>query len=174
LNKVKLSKISNTNSIIPFSNIVVDSEREQEEKINIIMNNGFNLQEKLGEKPFWYFEWLGGIFSKKVEEIWAISNYRVMKMDFVERRFIQAPLKYVDIAVTDQHSITESRGMAYGAGLPGSIAIGAAVIQRTSNSRRFGTLSFILNGGIHLQFFNVFDPVGVRQLIKTAKKQMYG
>jgi len=95
-------------------------------------------------------------------------------MNFLEKRLIQAPLKYVDIAVTEQHSITESRGMAYGAGLPGSIAIGAAVIQRTSNSRRFGTLNFVFNGGTHLEFFNVFDPVGVRQLIKIVKKQMYG
>jgi len=149
------------------------SDVEFENKINKIMSGGFVLREDLGENPFWYFEWLGGIFTKKIEEIWAISNYRVMKMNFFEKRFIQAPLKYVDIAVTDQHTISESRGVAYGAGMPGSIALGAAVIQRTSKSQRFGTLSFILNGAIHLQFFNVFDPVGVRQLIKTVKMQMY-
>ena len=152
----------------------IEPEENQEEKINKIMNGGFTLQETLGEKPIWYFEWLGGIFSKSVEEIWVVSNYRVMKMNFFENRLIQVPLKYVDVAVTEQHSVTESRGMAYGAGLPGSIAIGAAVIQRTSNSRRFGTLNFVFNGGTHLEFFNVFDPVGVRQLIKIVKKQMYG
>ena len=43
-----------------------ESEDDQEEKINKIMSSGFTLQETLGEKPFWYFEWMGGIFTKRV------------------------------------------------------------------------------------------------------------
>jgi len=141
---------------------------------NEIMNSGFQLQEKLGEKTFWSFKWLGGWGGKRVDELWAISNFRIIKMNFVDEFLIQVPLKHVDVTITDQHRISVSRGIAYGAGLPGSIALGAAVIERRSTSGSFGTLNFVVNGAIQLQFFNVADPAGVRQLVKVVKKQMFG
>jgi len=162
-----------TNSLQPIT-LEQSPEDEIETKIQKIMDGGFKLQTELGEKPIWHFEWVDGMFSKSIQEIWSISNYRVLKMDVRIGRLIQVPLKYVDVAVTNVQSIGQSRGVAYGAGMPGTIAMGVAVMNRVYKSARFGILNFIADGGIALQFHNILDPNGVKQLVKTVQKQMYG
>lgn len=157
----------------PNNDFQIEEEFEFAQKINKIMTGGIEFHEELGEKIIYYYEWKGGFFRRRLEGFWAITNYRVISLKLNEDELIQIPLKYVDIAVTDSHNISQSNSVGYGVGLPGSIALGMGAISRKGVSIRIGNLNFIFNGGIVMQFQNIPDPTGIKQLVYAVKKQMY-
>jgi hypothetical protein len=87
---------------------------------------------------------------------------------------IQLPLKYIDVVVMNARNDYNSEGVGAFVAVPASIASGMGFSRRRGSSRRIGDLVFIMNGQIFLIFDNVFDPIGVKQLIYQVKKQIYG
>ncbi len=151
--------------------IFEDEDVEGVKKLHQIMEN-LEIKEKLGEAIIWehYFE--EGIFFKKTKEFWIITNYRIMYGNYKTDVFLQVPLKYVDVVVMNSHSSFQSTGTGYGVAMPGSLAFGVGVMNRQGTSQRIGDLTFILEGQVILEFTNVADPTGVKNLINQVKKQM--
>lgn len=131
------------------------------------------IKEELGEQPLASFEKTSGIiFRKKMR--WFVTNYRIILTDEIEGRIIQIPLKYVDISITDSHSVSERHGAIAGGATPGFIYAGMAFTQGQSTSRRIGHVSFIFNGQVLITIPDIIDPVGFKQLLYLIKKQIHG
>jgi len=150
-----------------------DEDAEGVKKLHQIMISP-TIKEELGEAIIWehYFE--EGIFRKKTSEFWIITNYRVMCGNYKTDVFVQIPLKYLDVVVMNLHGVFQSQGIAYGGAIPGGLALGVGVMQRSGKSIRIGDLVFIVGGQILLEFNKVFDPNGVNKLVNQVKKQMFG
>ena len=148
-----------------------DEDVEGVKKLHQIMKD-LEIKEEIGEAIIWehYFE--EGIFFKKTREYWIITNYRIMVGNYKTDVFRQVPLKYVDVVVMNSHSSFQSTGYGYGVAIPGSLGLGVGVMNRQGSSQRIGDLTFILNGQVILEFPNVYDPTGVKNLINQVKKQM--
>ena len=159
---------------LPEGNIMLhDNDVELVKKLNQILCDP-DIKSELGEQIIWNSNFEEGIFWRKIRICWIITNYRVIYSDFKTGEFVQIPLKYLDVVVMNSHSSFQSEGFAMGAAMPGSLAIGAGVMQRKGTSIREGDLVFIVDGQVLLKFFNVFDPNGVKNLVNQVKKQMYG
>jgi len=159
---------------LPEGNITLhDNDIEFTKKLNQILCDP-DIKSELGEQIIWNSNFEEGIFWRKIRLSWIITNYRVIYSNFKTGEFLQIPLKYLDVVVMNTHSAFQSQGFAMGAAMPGSLAIGAGMMQRKGTSVRVGDLVFIVDGQVLLKFSNVFDPSGVKNLINQVKKQMYG
>lgn len=124
------------------------------------------------EEILWYNIGTEGIINKNIKWLDVITNYRIMEY-FFHNHLANTILLFAvdDIVIMNRHSSSQSYSI-------GNYYGGRNTIMsfRNSNtkSRTIGDVIIMHGGKPFITFHQVSDPQGIKNLIKSAKKQIYG
>jgi ribosomal protein L40E len=124
-----------------------------------------------GESVLWHAAKLEGIVSKKIEWIWALTNFRALNYDFRTHQSGRIALPNVEeIVVLNKR--TESQSSHVGTYSGDLRRYGVGVGSSKSTSRTVGDMVFMKGGTPIVTFLQVCDPQGLVDLAKAAKEQL--
>jgi len=125
-----------------------------------------------GEEVLWWHSVERGVFRKRLERYWFITNLRVCRFDYEEGVIEAAPIKDLEVVVKDKRRSTSTQrvGVYTGkiAGLLGVVGVGFS----KSRSQIIGDVMFIREGRVLVKFTSISDPDGIKRLIEVLKKDL--
>ncbi len=125
-----------------------------------------------GEEVLWWYSVERGVFRKRLERYWFITNLRVCKFDYEEGNVEATPLKDLDVVVTEKEHTTSSQRIGmYTGKLENIVGIVGVGTSRTK-SRTIGNLLFIREGRVLVKFTKISDPDGVKKLVEVLKRNL--
>lgn len=125
-----------------------------------------------GEEVLWWYSVERGVFRKRLERYWFITNLRVCRFDYEEGNVEATPLKDLDVVVTEKEHTTSSQRIGmYTGKLENIVGIVGVGTSRTK-SRTIGNLLFIREGRVLVKFTKISDPDGVKKLVEVLKRNL--
>lgn len=122
------------------------------------------------EQILWYHEVTKGIFKKEILEKWFITNYRAVKINFVNKTIARAGLLISDVVVMNKRRDTSGSRTGVFTGAARGVFGGVSVSSSSSTSRTIGDIIFMIAGKEVIRFPQVSDPDGIKKLVDMVKK----
>jgi hypothetical protein len=125
-----------------------------------------------GEEVLWWHSVERGVFRKKLERYWFITNLRVCRFDYEEGVIEAAPIKDLEVVVQDKRRSTSTQRIGVYTGkiadLLGVVGVGVS----KSRSQTIGDVMFIREGRALVKFTGISDPDGIKRLVDALKKDL--
>jgi len=125
-----------------------------------------------GEEVLWWHSVERGVFKKRLERYWFITNLRVCRFDYEEGVIEAAPIKDLEVVVKDKRRSTSTQRIGVYTGkiadLLGVVGVGVS----KSRSEIIGDVMFIREGRALVKFTGISDPDGIKRLVEVLKKDL--
>jgi hypothetical protein len=133
-------------------------------------NNPYNQSLNPQEEILWYRTLQKGIFRKKAVEVIVVTNHRIMKEYPLNGKLFSLLLTQIDdVQVLNQHR--DSNASMTGVGVrTGNLR--TTQYQGRSRSKTIGSILLMSKDNPDFSLDNIQDPVGLANMIKSARKMM--